>query len=234
MANPYLTVADVVRLACDLANNSGLNVVPADDTESRGQKLLKLICHHAFLTKDWAFNQSETTWSIAANAYSQSLSAVSLYRSIDSLIITNPVQTTTDVTLTERPWKDIWALVNQAIATTPVQTGTPQWFAVKPDKSEFWIYPVPSVAYSGKLLYYTMPNVAGWTTSTVLPFEDTQCLVTALAEVIQRWDKEQQSTLMARVADQMWADYRAAHEDQGRASARRWRWSSAYRRKPSN
>ena len=215
MANQGLdTVGDILEQGCQQGGNPGLLVVPAGETISYALKAFRLFLHHIYLTRDFPFLETEGSLIVSAGNQDVSLSALTRYRSINAVFLN------TIGRLEQIDYKTLWMLLQEDLSQTPDLTGIPTRFAIAPDRSKIIVHPIPTIAYTGKLLYYRIPDVSGYvaaTTAATLDFEDTLALVKVMEAFARDWDKDNLGMLSSIIADRFFGQYAAAAEDQGRS-----------------
>lgn len=217
MALGLLTFDQIIVQGLQTAGNPGLNRIPAGYTESLAYTFLRLFLHHVFLTYDFSFLVTSASVSTGYGGLQHQidLSALTRYRNIKALRL----NTIKDALFQNQHYEDLWQQIEADSETSPVISGTPVQFAITPDKSIMVLYPIPNVAYTGKVLYYSMPNVSAFISSTVVPFEDSMALVSAVEQFARNYDKDTMVNLSTSIAHQLFGEYRAAQEDAGRQSA---------------
>ncbi len=110
-------------------------------------------------------------------------------------------------------YPDLLHLINEA--NREGNEGTPREYAVEPDQTDIVVFPVPQQAYTGTLLYYSIP--AAPTDDTETPwFRDTMSLVMAVAEYSKLRDQESLVQLMTAQVNEMITRARMVARDRGR------------------
>ena len=230
-------LGDIVKIGCDYGNNPGLNKTPVGETEPRGLTITRMFLKNILSTFDWPHLLRSGTFSAAANSTSCTITLAdsNAYRAIDLVTITSPAGEQTSP-LEQAAYKDILQKIKQDNSYTAPTTGTPQFFAMDPTNTTptMLLWPIPQRAYSGTALYYCLPSVLSYTTSSFVDFPDSFALINAVAEVVQRWDKEPHEAVFRLVGQDLYGRVRASMGDRGRSNARSLRWGPSFRRKPSN
>lgn len=214
MALGFLTLAQIITQGLQQGGNPGLATIPAGYTESIALTFCKSFLHHIFLNYDFPIQLKWGTFTTGTGAdgtYAVSLAGLTRYRSVKMIkldTIHEPLTQKLDIA-------DIYTKILSDQDSSPVPTGKPYEYAAK-DKTQLYVYPIPDVTYTGKILYYSMPDVAGYTTSTVVEFEDTYALINAVAFFARDYDKDSIMNLTGSIAKQLFGEYRVAVEDVGR------------------
>lgn len=210
-----LTVGEIIEQGCQQGGNPALYQVPAGQSVSWGLKAFRAYLHHVYLTYDLPIMETEGAISISANSEDVSLSALTRYRSINAIYINGVGE------IFPENYKTVWKNIQEAKSTTPTQTGIPGQYSASPDRSKLVLYPIPAKAYTGKILYYKIPDVSGYTNATLasaLDWEDTLGLVKVMEEFARSWDQSNMAGIAMMIAEKMFGQYRVSSEDAGRAN----------------
>lgn len=214
MANQGLnTVDDILKQGCQQGGNPGLLAVPAGETISYALRAFRTGLHHIYLTYDFPFLETEGSITVSAGNQEVSLASLTRYRSINAVFINTVGR------LEQTDYKSLWLRSQTDLSQSPDTTGIPTHFAISPDRSKLLLYPIPTAAYTGKILYYRIPDVSGYTGATAansIDFEDSLALVKMMEEFSRNWDKDNFVAMTSLVAEKVFGQYRVAAEDQGR------------------
>jgi hypothetical protein len=214
----FLTVAQILTQGCQQGGNPSLVNAPAGYTESLALTFLRSFLHHVYLNYDFGFmlkTAAITTGSGSDGTYSIDLTALTNYRASKGLKlyqVTNPLD-----------FQQNWVSLNQQIladldAAGSPPTGVPDTFAVKPDKTQIHVHPIPQQIYTGTLYYYKIFDVtsATLTTSSIPDFEDSMALVQAVELFTRNYDKDTLVNLSESIAVKLFSQYRVSQPDAGR------------------
>ena len=213
MAVGYLTRTQIITQGLQQGGNPGLDVIPAGQTISLAVRFFNTFLHHAFLTRDFQFLVTSGNITVTASNELVSLSALTRFRNI-LLVRLEDIRQPLNNTLS---YHEIFAQVEADKDSSPISTGQPIYYASVPDKTSLIFWPIPDKAYTGKILYYRVPDVSTYTDSSVVEFEDSLALVTAVEMFARNYDKEDLMVASEAIANKLFGEYRAAEGDMGRA-----------------
>lgn len=226
MALGFLTRDQIITQGLQQGGNPGLAAIPSGYTESIAVTFFKSFLHHIFLNYDFPSQVkfgSIQTGTGADGTYSVSLAALTRYRSIKML----KLDTVADPLAQELDLANTYTKILSSQDNSPVPTGTPNEYAVK-DKTQLYVYPIPDKVYTGKIIYYTMPDISGIGSGTIVEFEDTYALINAVAMFARDFDKDSMMSLTGSIAKQLFGEYRAAVEEAGRDTPNQLKLNKAF------
>lgn len=207
-----LTVQQILTQGCQIGKNPGLLNTPPGGTEPYSLTALKLFLHHVSLKYDLPWLLTEA--SISTSSYEISLTALTRYRSIKTLLLDNIGEIYQSAS-----YYDIWTKLKTDLAQNPNPSGIPSEFYPAPDRSKLLIYPIPPSSYNGDLLYYRLPDYTAITTATTaaqLDYEDTNGLIKVVESFCKSWDGDNMAGMVELIAERMFGQYRISSEDVAR------------------
>lgn len=208
-----LTVQQILTQGCQQGKNPGLLNTPPGGSEPYSLTALKLFLHRISLKYDLPWLLSEASIS-TSNNYEISLSSLTRYRSIKSLLLDNVGEL-----VQSQSYADIWKKLKKDLSLASTPYGIPNEFYPAPDRSKLLIYPIPSQTYNGDLLYYALTDYSTITTATAanaLAYEDTAGLVKVIEAFCKNWDGDNMAAMVDMIAEQMFGQYRISAEDNAR------------------
>lgn len=208
-----LSVQNILTQGCQQGKNPGLLNTPPGGSEPYSLTALKLFLHRISLNYDLPWLLTEASVS-TSNNYEISLSALTRYRSIKSLLLDDIGEL-----VQSQSYADIWKKLKKdlSLATTPY--GVPAEFYPAPDRSKLLIYPIPQAVKNGDLLYYSLPDYSTITTGTAasaLSYEDSAGLVKIVEAFCKNWDGDNMAAMVDMIAEQQFGKYKISAEDNAR------------------
>ena len=202
-----MTRGEIVTEALQLGGNPGLT--------TRAQNFLNLFLDHLYRVFDWEFLLTEA--SITGSG--SSVAAPTLYGRVLALHIDAVGSSAiSDTPLVQVDYPTLWRRIRVDAANGITSASGPTHFAVSPTTPSIVTWPVSSVAFTGKILYYKIP--AALTADGDYPaFPHSLALVNAVTNYVESYERESLQILIDRAADKVLAQYANAHFDAGRAGA---------------
>lgn len=196
---------EIITEALQLGGNPGLT--------TRAQNFLNLFLDHLYRVFDWDFLLTEA--SISGSSYTFTLPADY------GRVLAIHMDAVGSNAIAERPliqtdYPSLWKATRVDNANVTTTTSGPTHFAISPATPSGIVWPVSSVAWTGKMLYYKIP--AKLTDDLDYPaFPHSLALVNAVTNYVESYERESLQILIDRAADEVLGQYANAHFDQGRA-----------------
>lgn len=209
-----LTRAQIINQGLHQGGNPGLSVLQSGETVSKAVRFFNSAMHHMFLVYDLPGIESTGSLVTTAGTETVSISGLTRFRSTRSIRVSGE-----DMELTPaNNYSELWQKVELAKEQSTVQRGTPLEYFINPGRTAYLLHPIPDEAYTLKVVYYALPNIAAWDDSTTeFGFDDTLTMVSMMDFFAKHWDKNvTESVLIKGWMDQQFGQHRAAGEDVGR------------------